>query len=126
MESIDAESAKPPLTRGMLLAIRLTRLMMSSKCKRMSGQRVIAQLLAISVVVIALGVGVSLEARSIETAAALVHQSVQGGVPEAAELFAVGMVLVGIAASTRRVIRRRHLRDHAAQCQLQPATSLAR
>jgi hypothetical protein len=92
----------------------------------MKGMRVMAQVGAIIVMlIIPIGIGVSLEARSIENAAALMEQSAQG-VPETAELFVVGMALVGVAASTRRALRRRQQRDHATQCQLEPVTSLAR
>jgi hypothetical protein len=99
---------------------------MSTMSDRMHGMRVLAQAGAvIGMLIIPVGVGVSLEARSIENAAALVEQSARG-VPETAELFVVGMALVGVAASTRRVMRRRQLRDHATQCPLEPVTSLAR
>ncbi len=50
---------------------------------------------------------VSLGARSIGNTVELTGRSVRVEIPESAELFAVGTMLVGVAASAQRVMRRK-------------------
>jgi hypothetical protein len=64
--------------------------------------------LRIAMLVIPIGVlTVSLGARTIGSTVELTGRSVRVEIPESAELFEAGTVLVGVAASAQRVMRRR-------------------
>ena len=64
--------------------------------------------LRIAMIIIPVGVlTASLGARTIGNTVELTNKSVRVEIPESAELFAAGTMLVGIAASTERAIRRR-------------------
>jgi hypothetical protein len=64
--------------------------------------------LQIAMIVVPVGVlTVSLGARSIGSTVELTGRTVRVEIPESAELFAAGTMLVGVAASAQRVMRRR-------------------
>jgi len=64
--------------------------------------------LQLAMIVVPIGVlTASLGARSIGNTVELTGRSMRVEVPESAELFAAGTMLVGIAASAQRVMRRR-------------------
>lgn len=64
--------------------------------------------LQIAAIVIPVGVlTTTLGARSIGSTTEFTHRSVLVDIPESAELFAVGAMLVGLASSAQRVVRRR-------------------
>ena len=64
--------------------------------------------LQIAAIVIPVGVlTTTLGARSISNTVELANRSVQSEIPESAELFAVGAMLVGLASSAQRVARHR-------------------
>ncbi|HUK33565.1 MAG TPA: hypothetical protein VLV86_06630 [Vicinamibacterales bacterium] len=64
--------------------------------------------LQILTIVIPVGVlTASLGARSIGNTVELSHRSVRIDIPDSAELFAAGTMLVGIAGSAQRVMRRK-------------------
>jgi len=66
----------------------------------------------IAVIVIPIGVlTTSLGARSISNTVELSNKSVRVEMPESAELCAAGTMLMGIAASAQRVLRRRNGND---------------
>ena len=64
--------------------------------------------LRIAMIIVPVGVlTASLGARSIGNTVELTSGSMRVEIPEAAELFAAGTMLVGVAASAQRVMRRR-------------------
>ncbi len=64
--------------------------------------------LQIAMIIVPVGVlTASLGARSIGNTVELTNGSMRVEIPESAELFAVGTMLVGVAASAQRVMRRR-------------------